>query len=149
MREWIKDLKAGENAFDNLDPHKIPHQIKNGIMVPNVNKNRDKYCRQVWDKTPPCIHTRNDILASQNTIHPDDDRVFSIRELMIFMNVPSTFKWVDSSFDFLNNLNEDGRIEFLKKNEMNIRQSLGEAVPTIIFSKIARNIKKGLENAYK
>jgi DNA (cytosine-5)-methyltransferase 1 len=28
MRDWIKDLKPGENAFDNLDPLKRPHQIK-------------------------------------------------------------------------------------------------------------------------
>jgi hypothetical protein len=39
--------------------------------VPNVNKNGDKYKRQEWDKPAPCIHTRNDIMASQNTVHPE------------------------------------------------------------------------------
>lgn len=149
MREWIKDLKPGENAFDNLDPNKRPHQIKKGILVPNINKNGDKYCRQVWDKTPPCIHTRNDILASQNTIHPEDDRVFSIRELMIFMNVPLSFKWAEKKMDDLNALSEEEKIIFLKQNEINIRTSLGEAVPTIIFSKIAKNIKKVFNNFEK
>lgn len=149
MRDWIKDLKPGENAFDNLDPLKRPHQIKDGIVIPNANKNGDKYTRQIWDKTPPCIHTRNDILASQNTVHPEDDRVFSIRELMIFMNVPKAFKWSEHTLYELNNLKEEEKICYLKKHEVNIRQSLGEAVPTIIFSKIAKNIKKGLEHAKK
>ena len=45
--------------------------------------------------------TRNDILASQNTVHPEDDRVFSIRELMIMMSIPPEFKWVEDSEDFL------------------------------------------------
>lgn len=146
MREWIRDLKPGENAFDNLDPNKRPHQIKKGVRVPNVNKNGDKYCRQIWDKVAPCVHTRNDILASQNTIHPVDDRVFSIRELMILMNIPDEFKWVEENFEDLNNLNESQKIDFFRKNEINIRQSLGEAVPTIIFKKIAENFKKALKN---
>ena len=149
MRDWIKDLKPGENAFDNLDPLKRPHQIKDGILIPNVNKNGDKYSRQIWDKTPPCIHTRNDILASQNTVHPEDDRVFSLRELMIFMNIPENFKWTNHTLSELNELNEIEKKAYLKKHEVNIRQSLGEAVPTIIFSKIAKNIKEGLEHAKK
>ena len=149
MRDWIKDLKEGENAFDNIEPYKRPHQIKNGVLVPNANKNGDKYCRQFWDKTPPCIHTRNDILASQNTIHPEDDRVFSLRELMIFMNVPFSFKWTIDDETILNKLSLSDKKIYLKKNEVNIRQSLGEAVPTIIFSKIAKNIKRALTSVKK
>ena len=82
MRTWIHDLKEGKSAFDNKDIEKIPHQVKNGQIVINKRKNADKYTRQYWDKVGPCVHTRNDQLASQNTIHPQDDRVFSIRELM-------------------------------------------------------------------
>jgi DNA (cytosine-5)-methyltransferase 1 len=52
----------------------------------------DKYKRQRWDKVAPCIHTANDCLASQNTIHPFDDRVFSIAELMEIMAIPKEFK---------------------------------------------------------
>lgn len=144
MRDWISNIKEGETAFNNSDLNKRPHQIKKGVIIPNVNKNSDKYSRQLWDKVPPCIHTRNDILASQNTVHPEDDRVFSLRELMIFMNVPSSFKWTDKDENTINNLNNVEKREFLKKNEINIRQSLGEAVPTIIFAKIAKNIKKNI-----
>lgn len=140
MRSWISDIKEGESAFDNDEDIKKPHQIKDGELIINKQKNGDKYKRQYWDKVGPCIHTRNDQLASQNTIHPSDDRVFSIRELMRMMTVPDNFKWVATEFDELNLLPFDKKRIFLKKEELKIRQSLGEAVPTIIFQTIAKKI---------
>ena len=106
MRCWIHDLKEGECAFDNQDELKRPHKIVNGKIVPNIRKNGDKYTRQYWDKVAPCIHTRNDQLASQNTVHPKEDRVFSIRELMKIMTIPDEFKWVNYSLEELNELPE-------------------------------------------
>lgn len=141
MRSWISDLKEGESAFDQDDINKVPHKIENGEIVINQRKNGDKYRRQFWDKVGPCIHTRNDQLASQNTIHPADDRVFSIRELMRMMTIPDTFKWSDISEEQLNSLSADKKRAFLKKEEINIRQCLGEAVPTVIFDSIARKIR--------
>lgn len=145
MRDWITDLKEGESAFDNTDDKKKPHQIINGEIVINKQKNGDKYRRQIWDKVGPCVHTRNDQLASQNTIHPEDDRVFSIRELMRMMTVPESFKWSDESFDYLNSLTESQKKVYLKREEIKIRQSLGEAVPTVIFRDIAASIRTVLE----
>ena len=87
MRDWIRNIGEGESAFDNPNQLHRPHQIKDGIIVYNQNKNGDKYTRQIWDRVAPCIHTRNDILASQSTVHPEDDRVFSIRELMEMMTI--------------------------------------------------------------
>ena len=140
MRNWIKDLKQGQSAFDNVDINKKPHQIINGEIVLNQRKNGDKYTRQDYDKVAPCIHTRNDQLASQNTIHPKEDRVFSIRELMLMMEIPKEFKWIDMCIDELNSLSDEEKYKLLKKNEINIRQSIGEAVPTIIFRQIAQKI---------
>lgn len=140
MRAWIADLREGQSAFENSDERKKPHQIKDGRLVVNQQKNGDKYRRQYWDKVGPCIHTRNDQLASQNTIHPRDDRVFSIRELMLMMTVPYSFKWVEADLESLNRLSPARKRAFLKKEEIKIRQSLGEAVPTAIFQSIARKI---------
>lgn len=140
MRSWIHGLKQGESAFDNADPMLRPHRIVDGKIVFNVRKNGDKYTRQYWDKVAPAIHTRNDILASQNTVHPVDDRVFSIRELMRLMNVPSEFKWAPEDYNYLNHLDIDEKKKWLKKHAITIRQSLGEAVPTIIFKEIGDNI---------
>lgn len=146
MRQWIADIGEGQSAFDNFDDNKKPHQIKNGKIVINQRKNGDKYRRQYWDKVGPCIHTRNDQLASQNTIHPRDDRVFSIRELMLMMTVPYSFKWVETDLDTLNKLSITQKRAFLKKEEIKIRQSLGEAVPTAIFQSIAKKIAEVLKH---
>lgn len=140
MLPWIKDTKEGESAFDNKDESKRPHMIIDGKIVPNQNKNGDKYKRCLWDSVAPCVHTRNDILASQNTIHPEEPRVFSIRELMRFMSIPYDFKWSEQNFEKLNSLSEEEKKLFLKKNEMNIRQCLGEAVPTGVFQNIAHKL---------
>lgn len=145
MRNWIHPLKQGKSAFDNEDPMLRPHRIIKGKMVPNVQKNGDKYTRQYWNKVAPAVHTRNDILASQNTVHPVDDRVFSIRELMRLMNVPSSFKWTPDNYDDLNKMSLDDKKKWLKQNAITIRQSLGEAVPTIIFKEIGDNIVESMD----
>lgn len=141
MLNWIKDLKEGQSAFENSHPSKVPHKLIGGKIVNNTNNNGDKYSRCYWDKIASCIHTRNDILASQSTIHPKDNRVFSIRELMLMMSIPDSFKWSNIEEKELNNMNEEEKRRFLAKNEINIRQSIGEAVPTLVFQKIAKKIK--------
>lgn len=145
MRSWIHDLKEGQSAFENEDDEKKPHQVKDGKIVINLQKNGDKYRRQYWDKVGPCVHTRNDQLASQNTVHPADDRVFSIRELMLMMTLPYDFKWSEYDLAYLNSLSLKEKKAYLKKEEIKIRQSLGEAVPTAIFKQIADNIGKVLD----
>lgn len=94
----------------------------------------NKFARMYWDKPAPCITTRNDQLASQTTIHPHDDRVLSIRELMRVMTIPNSFRWVASETQ-----------ESVDSSETLIRQSIGEAVPTGIISQIASNIKEMLD----
>lgn len=148
MRYWIHDLKEGESAFDNEDEAKRPHKVTNGKIVPNIRKNGDKYTRQYWDKVAPCIHTRNDQLASQNTVHPKEDRVFSIRELMKIMTIPEDFRWIDKSLEELNAMPLTAKQALLKKEEIKIRQSIGEAVPTEIFYRIACNIKDFMEQEH-
>ena len=154
MREWIHDLKEGESAFDNDDPAKRPHKIVDGKIVENIRKNRDKYTRQPWDRFIQCVHTRNDQLAAQNTIHPkqdrvysirEQDRVYSIRELMAMMTIPDDFRWVDMSLEELNALSDEEKQEVYKNHEMNIRQCLGEAVPTEIMRQLAAAIRTKLE----
>jgi DNA (cytosine-5)-methyltransferase 1 len=149
MLLWVENIKEGQSAFDNIDPIRRPHQVVNGEIVGNENKNGDKYSRCYWDKVAPCVHTRNDIFASQATIHPKDNRVFSVRELMRIMSVPDSFNWVSIPFDDLNKLSTEEKRKMLKKEEINIRQSLGEAVPTIIFNDIAKNISSKLKNIEK
>ena len=144
MREWIHELREGESAFDNADPNKRPHKLVDGQIIENIRKNRDKYTRQPWDRFIQCIHTRNDLLAAQNTIHPEQDRVYSIRELMQMMTIPVDFKWIDIDISELNDLSVKEKLSLYKAHEMNIRQCLGEAVPTEIMRQLACNIKQCL-----
>jgi DNA (cytosine-5)-methyltransferase 1 len=104
MRRWIELLKEGEGAFNNTDPSRLPHYYRKGEKIQSKNGNADKYTRQYWDKPAPCIHTRSDILASQNTVHPVDDRVFSVHELMLMMTIPQEFQWSAQTLEELNRL---------------------------------------------
>jgi DNA (cytosine-5)-methyltransferase 1 len=138
MLPWIENLKEGQSAFDNTEEFRIPHTIKDGIRITNANKNSDKYKKQKWDQVGPCVHTRNDTFSSQNTIHPTDNRVFSIRELMVMMSIPETFNWFDKPLNEIISLSKKEKADLLKKNEINIRQSIGESVPTKVFYDIAK-----------
>jgi DNA (cytosine-5)-methyltransferase 1 len=138
MEPWIAATKYGMSAFDNEPAHLKPHQVKDGEIVVNKSKNSDKYKRQKWEDVGPCIHTRNDCLPSQNTIHPEDNRVFSIRELMLMMTIPDDFQWLPSGEE---PVDDSSFLQFHKKHDVNIRQCIGEAVPTSIFSAIAEKIK--------
>lgn len=55
MRAWIEKIHEGQSAFDNVDALRIPHSIKDGVIIYNAQKNGDKYTRQCWDKVAPCI----------------------------------------------------------------------------------------------
>jgi len=145
MIPWIHDLKEYESAFDNKEIEKRPHRVINGKIVENINKNRDKYTRQSWNRFVQCVHTRNDQLAAQNTIHPEQDRVFSIRELMLIMSIPEEFRWLPVALEELNNLPEKEKRILYKQNEMTIRQCIGEAVPTVIMRQIAHAIKESIQ----
>lgn len=141
MRQWIHGLLPGESAFDNIEPENRPHRVIDGLYVANQRKNGDKYRRVKWESIPPCVHTRNDILSSQSTVHPVDDRVFSIRELMLFMGVPKNFKWDVSETPNMRSSSYEEKIRFLREHDTNIRQCLGEGVPTPVFNRIAANIR--------
>ena len=54
---------------------------------------------------------------------------------MKIMTIPDEFKWVNFSLEELNALPEKNKKALLKKEEIKIRQSIGEAVPTNVFSK--------------
>lgn len=143
MRNWITHLKEGESAFNNAENNK-PYKIVNGKKVILKSEHLgNKFRRLFWNKPCACVATRNDQLASLDTIHPRDDRVLSIRELMRVMTIPDTFKWTDDDLSKINARNK--KEAFYRKNELNIRRCIGEAVPTKIMEKIAKNINDLLD----
>ena len=135
MRPWIENLKEGQNAFQQTDPIRVPHTVIDGQSVKNQAKNGDKYRRQLWDEIGPCIHTRSDTFSSQNTIHPADNRVFSIRELMTLMTIPISFRWWPKDASVVS-------YKELKNYELVIRRAIGESIPTRFFELVATGIKQ-------
>lgn len=143
MEEWISHIAEGESAFNNEDGQK-PYKIENGKKVVLKGAHLgNKFRRLFWDKPGACITTRNDQLASQDTIHPSDNRVLSIRELMRLMTIPDDFKWTLQDITKLTTTEE--KKTFLRENELNIRRCIGEAVPTHIMQSIAHNAKEMIE----
>jgi len=138
--EWVTGLKEGQSAFD-LPIDRQPYKIDKDGNKTIIKEFPDKFRRMYWDKPANCITTRNDTLSSQSTIHPHDDRVFSIRELMRVMSIPDTFKWTDADDD----LTVENSDLYLKKNELNIRRCIGESVPTEIGRSIGEKVKNSLE----
>lgn len=139
MRDWFTGLREGASMMENdvaHRPYKLVHGKREELKCATTVG--DKFRRLCWNKPAPCIHTRSDCLGSQSTIHPRDDRVLSIRELMHVMTVPDDFKWV-SGEDVVQD-----KVAFLKKHDLNIRRCLGEAVPTYIIEQIALNIKAAM-----
>ena len=141
--EWIKNTKEGQSSFDQPLEFQPGHYDKYGNKV--VNKGAymgNKYRRLTWDKVCSCIHTRNDVLSSQDTIHPSDNRVLSIRELMRVMTIPTTFHWTD----YDDSVTIDNADDYLKANELNIRRCIGEAVPTQIMRSVSSKVKLALDS---
>lgn len=60
---------------------------------------------------------------------------------MRMMTIPDNFCWSDIPFSKLNALSKKDKESFVKQEDIRIRQSIGEAVPTIIFQQIAKQIK--------
>lgn len=138
MRPWIAGLAEGESAFDNTDPLLRPHRVIDGVVVPNKKGAADKYRRLIWDEPAKCIHTRNDTLSSQNTIHPADDRVLSVREVMALMGLDDGYRW------FPADMSRDEIIAALPKRASLIRKCLGEAVPASVTRAIGENLVRAL-----
>jgi DNA (cytosine-5)-methyltransferase 1 len=122
---WFEKVKEGQTAFEQEDVSRRPN-------VTNILSG--KFFRCYWGKPAHCVHTISRSLGSQYTGHPKDNRTFSIRELMIFQTIPDEFKWFE----------EEMTKENVKKYNHNIRECIGESVPTAIFSQIAQNIKSML-----
>lgn len=138
MRPWIAGLAEGASAFDNADPLLRPHRVIDGVVVPNKRGAADKYRRLVWDEPAKCIHTRNDSFSSQNTVHPTDDRVLSIREVCLLMGLDDVYRW------FPADMTRDEIIAALPRRASLIRTCLGEAVPASVTQAIGKNLAREL-----
>jgi len=125
--EWMKYTPTGETAFSN----KINFPINNDGRVIKGYKNC--YRRIDWDKPAPTVTMRNEIISSQNNVHPgrhrkdgtwSDARVLTLRELLIIMSLPP-------DIDLPTNISDTA-----------LRQYIGEGIPPKMMKKILEGITK-------
>lgn len=122
---WMKNTPTGKTAIEN----EVYYPCKeDGTRIKGYNT---CYKRMEWDKPALTITMRNEIISSQNNVHPgrkkadgtwSDARVLSIRELLI-----------------LSSINGDLDIPtFISDTEF--RHLVGEGVPPLMMKKILEGV---------
>jgi DNA (cytosine-5)-methyltransferase 1 len=123
--EWMKYTPTGQTAFDNLKHFPIN---KDGRKIKGY---KNCYRRIDWDKPAPTVTMRNEIISSQNNVHPgrklkdgtwSDARVLSLRELLIITSLPPD---IDLPTDI---------------SDSSLRQFIGEGIPPQMLKKIVEAI---------
>lgn len=128
---WMKNTPTGKTAIEN----ELYYPCKeDGTRIKGYNT---CYKRMEWDKPALTITMRNEIISSQNNVHPgrkkadgtwSDARVLSIRELLI-----------------LSSINGDLDIPtFISDTEF--RHLVGEGVPPLMMKRILEGICINNEN---
>lgn len=129
-----------KNQIDSLMHTKTGYSALNNKFHYPRNKNKLKvkgygncYRRIDWDRPAPTVTMRNEIISSQNNVHPgrlkqdgtySDARVLTMRELLIIMSLPP-------DLDVPNNI-----------SDTKIRQLIGEGIPPKMVYEIVKEIFK-------
>lgn len=125
--ECMRHTPTGKSAYDNtiFYPRK-----ENGEKIKGF---KNTFKRMSWDRPAPTLTMRNEIVSSQENVHPgrllpdgtwSDARVLTLRELLIVSSLPP-------DLDIPQNL-----------SETSFRQIIGEGIPPKMFSKIVEQIGK-------
>ncbi len=125
--ECMRHTPTGKSAYDNeiYYPRK-----ENGERIKGF---KNTFKRMNWDRPAPTLTMRNEIVSSQENVHPgkllsdgtwSDARVLTLRELLIVSSLPP-------DLDVPKNL-----------SETSFRQIIGEGIPPKMFAKIIEQIGK-------
>ena len=123
--ECMMHTPTGQSAFKNdvYYPKKT-----DGSRIKGYG---NTYKRMRWDSPAPTITMRNEIISSQENVHPgrkinddtwSDARVLTLRELLIVSSLPA-------------DLNQPSNI-----SETAFRQLIGEGIPPLMMKKIMKGI---------
>lgn len=123
--EWLRHTPTGCSALDNriFFPKK-----NNGERVKAYG---NCYKRMVWDAPSPTVTMRNEIMSSQDKVHPgrdlgnglwSDARVLTLRELLIVMSLPPDLNLPTFVSDTA------------------LRQYIGEGIPSLMMKKMMEGI---------
>lgn len=123
--EWLRHTPTGCSAFHNETHYPVKANGERVKGYPNC------YKRMVWDLPSPTITMRNEIMSSQDKVHPgrplgnglwSDARVLTLRELLIIMSLPA-------DLDLPTNVTDTA-----------LRQYIGEGIPSLMMKKLIEGI---------
>lgn len=124
--EWMQHTPNGCSAYAN--ENHFP-QKKDGTKITGY---KNCYTRMKWDRPAPTITMRNEIMSSQENVHPgrllssglwSDARVLTPRELFIVSSLPA-------DLDIPQTVSETA-----------FRQLVGEGIPPLMLNKIVAGIE--------
>jgi DNA (cytosine-5)-methyltransferase 1 len=90
------------------------------------------YCRMKSDSPAATITTATGHIGSNHTIHPYENRVFSILECALLQTFPRRFRWGDA---------------LQRYGHTNVREMIGEAVPPLFTQKHGEVLMKLLKGS--
>ena len=123
--EWMRHTPTGCSAFSNIEYYPVKSNGERIKGYPNC------YKRMVWDAPSPTVTMRNEIMSSQDNVHPgreigkglwSDARVLTLRELLILMSLPPDMDLPTIVSDTA------------------LRQFIGEGIPSMMMKKIMEGI---------
>lgn len=123
--ECMRYTPTGKSAFANLKHYP---KKNDGTRIKGYG---NSYKRMRWDSPAPTITMRNEIISSQENVHPgrlldngqwSDARVLTLRELLIVSSLPAELE-----------------IPF-NLTETAFRQLIGEGIPPLLMKKVLRGV---------
>ena len=123
--EWLRHTPEGCSAVANSEHYPVKPSGERIKSYPNC------YKRMVWDAPSPTVTMRNEIMSSQDKVHPgrclgnglwSDARVLTLRELLIVMSLPADLDLPTTVSDTA------------------LRQFIGEGIPSLMVKKIMQGI---------
>ena len=124
--DWMRHTPTGHSAVEN---EVFYPQKDNGERVKSY---QNCYKRMEWDKPSPTVTMRNEIISSQDKVHPgrplgnglwSDARVLSLRELLIVMSMPPDLDMPEGV------------------SNTALRQFIGEGIPSLMMKKVMEGIE--------
>lgn len=149
---WMQNVPEGATAFDNStcpacggrDPnynwrsHATCAKCGSALNKPLVFENgrwrvikgrRTSYRRMRWDKPAPTVTCTSDTLSSDTKVHPTENRVLSLREIMILQTADEyPYRWdvMREPYRVCSSSSGAGRHEV---TDGLLRTIIGEAIP--------------------
>lgn len=102
-----------------------PHIIEKDGSLRSIKGFKTSYKRISPYGLSSAITTNTNAFSSDNKVHPNQNRVLSVRECMLIQSIPKTFVWPEPIFH---------------KSMHLVREMVGEALPSLVSYQIAERL---------